>query len=128
MWARRTAAREGAVSTMTANQSPVEPRPDVPDPTVDRTLPEEEVLRRRAMDRLKKKADFRMHLLIYVLVNSALVVIWAITGSGFFWPAFFIVGGGHRRRGQRRGRLPRDHADRGADRRGDGAAAEPVSP
>ena len=79
---------------MTANQSPVEPRPDVPDPTVDHALPEEDVLRGRAVGRLKKKADFRMHLLIYVLVNSALVIIWAITGSGFFWPAFFIVGWG----------------------------------
>lgn len=79
---------------MTANQSPVQPRPDVPDPTVDRTVPEEDVLRGRAVGRLKKKADFRMHLLIYVLVNAALVVIWALTGSGFFWPAFVIVGWG----------------------------------
>lgn len=94
MWVRCTAAREGAVSTMTANQSPVEPRPDVPDPTVDRTLPEDDVLRRRAMERLKKKADFRMHLLIYVLVNSALVVIWVLTGSSFFWPAIVMVGWG----------------------------------
>lgn len=94
MWARRTAAREGAVSTMTANQSPVEPRPDVPDPMVDHAVPEEDVLRGRAVERLKKKADFRMHLLVYVLVNSALVIIWAMTGSGFFWPAFFIVGWG----------------------------------
>ncbi len=93
MWARRTAAREGAVSTMTANQIPVEPRPDAPDPTVDRTVPEDE-LRDRALRRLKKKADFRNHLLIYTLVNGMFVLIWVMTGSGFFWPVFIIAGWG----------------------------------
>ncbi|WP_330476688.1 2TM domain-containing protein [Terrabacter sp. C0L_2] len=81
---------------MAANQFPVEPHPDAPDPTVDRVVPDtpEEDLRGRALRRLKKKADFRSHLMIYVLVNGMLVLIWAMTGSGFFWPAFVLGGWG----------------------------------
>jgi 2TM domain-containing protein len=54
----------------------------------------EEDLREQAILRLKKKRDFRTHIFIYVLVNAMLVVIWAVTGSGFFWPVFPIVGWG----------------------------------
>jgi hypothetical protein len=50
--------------------------------------------RARAVRRLKKKSDFRNHLLAYLVVNAAIVVIWAITGSGFFWPVFPILGWG----------------------------------
>jgi hypothetical protein len=51
-------------------------------------------LRDRAVRRLKKRRDFFAHLLIYVLVNTFVVVIWAVTSSGFFWPIFPIVGWG----------------------------------
>jgi 2TM domain len=51
--------------------------------------------RDRAVTRLKKRRDFRGHLLVYVLVNTLLVVIWAVTDAhGFFWPVFPIVGWG----------------------------------
>jgi len=47
------------------------------------------------MQQLKKRRDFRGHLLIYVLVNAFLVVIWAITNPhAFFWPVFIIGGWG----------------------------------
>jgi hypothetical protein len=52
-------------------------------------------LRERAVERLRKKSEFRAHLLSYVLVNGFLVIIWAITGASFFWPVF------HRRLGHR---------------------------
>lgn len=78
---------------MTANQIPVEPHPDAPDPSLDRVVPQED-LRGRALGRLKKKADFRIHLLIYVLVNGMLILIWAMTGAAFFWPAFVLAGWG----------------------------------
>jgi hypothetical protein len=55
---------------------------------------DDEALRERAVKRLKKKRDFHAHLLVYALVNSFLVVIWAVTGSGFFWPVFPMVGWG----------------------------------
>jgi hypothetical protein len=51
-------------------------------------------LRQEAIRSLKKKRDFRAHLLTYVLVNSLLVVIWAVTSAGFFWPIFPIAGWG----------------------------------
>ena len=52
-------------------------------------------VRDRAIKQLKKRRDFMTHLLVYILVNSFIVVIWAITNSGgFFWPVFPIVGWG----------------------------------
>jgi hypothetical protein len=46
-------------------------------------------LRGRAVRRLKKRHDFYGHVLVYVLVNSFIVVIWALTSDGgFFWPIF----------------------------------------
>ncbi|GAB2456944.1 2TM domain-containing protein [Jatrophihabitans fulvus] len=54
--------------------------------------PQDEEARARA--RLKKKRDLGAHVLIYVLVNSFLTVVWAVTGDGFFWPMFPIFGWG----------------------------------
>lgn len=52
-------------------------------------------LRERALTRLKKRRDFHGHLLVYALVNTFLVLIWAVTDpGGFFWPVFPIVGWG----------------------------------
>ena len=45
-------------------------------------------LRDRAMARLKQKRDFGTHLFVYLVVNGFLLGIWALTGSGFFWPVF----------------------------------------
>jgi 2TM domain len=58
------------------------------------TLTEEEELREKAVVRLRKKADFKAHLLAYVLVNSFIVAIWAVTGWGYFWPIWPIMGWG----------------------------------
>jgi hypothetical protein len=53
-----------------------------------------EGLRERAETSLKKKSEFMAHVLAYVLVNAFLVVIWSVTGRGFFWPALPIAGWG----------------------------------
>jgi hypothetical protein len=68
--------------------------------------------REMAIKQLKKKAAFKVHLLAYLIVNAALVVVWAVlviagvsphitvAGPGhelppdFFWPVFPIVGWG----------------------------------
>lgn len=55
---------------------------------------DEDELRERAVASLKRKRDFRGHVFIYVAVNSLLVAIWAVTGAGFFWPVFPILGWG----------------------------------
>ena len=51
-------------------------------------------LREQAVARLRKKRDFGMHVVVYVMVNALLVVIWAITSGDFFWPIFPILGWG----------------------------------
>lgn len=52
------------------------------------------VIRERAIKRLKKRRDFYGHVFVFTLVNAFLVVIWAVSGFGFFWPIFPIVGWG----------------------------------
>jgi hypothetical protein len=63
---------------------------------VEATGGSEQDLRNQAVERLKKKRDFRTHVVIYVLVNAFLVVIWAVTSDGdtLFWPIFPILGWG----------------------------------
>jgi hypothetical protein len=51
-------------------------------------------LREQAIRSLRKKRDFRTHVVMYVLVNALLVGIWAITGAGYFWPAWVLAGWG----------------------------------
>ena len=56
--------------------------------------PATETLRDLAVRRLKAKQEFRSHLVSFLLVNTFLVVIWAMSGAGFFWPAFVILSWG----------------------------------
>jgi 2TM domain len=51
-------------------------------------------IRDRALERIEKKQEFHAHLLAYVLVNAMLIGIWAVTGAGFFWPVFPLLGWG----------------------------------
>ena len=60
----------------------------------DPTIRDDDPLRDRAIARLERKREFWAHLAAYVLVNGGLVVIWAMTGSGFFWPVFPMLGWG----------------------------------
>lgn len=41
-----------------------------------------------AIGRIKKQRDFQSHLAAFVVVNAAVWVIWATTGSGYPWPAW----------------------------------------
>jgi hypothetical protein len=58
------------------------------------------VRRKRAIGRIKAKNAFKIHLLVYLLVNAMLVVIWAFTSrgqpfpQGIFWPIFPLAGWG----------------------------------
>ena len=55
-------------------------------------------LRARAEARVKAREDFRVHVLIYFLVNAFLWVLWFTTdgvGSGNIpWPAYASIGWG----------------------------------
>src|SRR4051812_39634719 len=51
--------------------------------------------RTQALASLRKKSEFKAHLLVYVMVNTLIVTIWAMTGGGgFFWPIFPMAGWG----------------------------------
>ncbi len=57
----------------------------------------EDDLRTRAEARVKAREDFRVHLLIYVLVNAFLWVLWFAndtTRSGIPWPTYALIGWG----------------------------------
>ncbi len=47
-------------------------------------LSEQEIYE-EARKRVKRKRDFYSHLGAYVIVNIVLVVIWALSGSGYMW-------------------------------------------
>lgn len=51
-------------------------------------------LRELARARLIKRREFIAHLFAYVLINAFVIAIWLITGAGFFWPIFLILGWG----------------------------------
>ena len=60
------------------------------DPTDEVLSDDEETLRELAVVRLKKRRDFKTHLAVYVLVNSAIWGIWLVigltSGGGNWWP------------------------------------------
>ena len=53
-----------------------------PDPAAD---PE---LRALALKHLEEVKAFRIHLSVYVAVIGFLVVIWLLSGGGYFWPVW----------------------------------------
>ena len=51
----------------------------------------EEELRKEASTRVHKRRDLGAHAFVYVVVNSMFVVLWLLTGSGYFWPAWIMA-------------------------------------
>ena len=41
-----------------------------------------------------RSAQFGAHLVVYAVVNASLILIWAVTGAGYFWPAWVLGGWG----------------------------------
>lgn len=44
----------------------------------------------RAKTRVEKKRKYRADLMGYVVINAFLIVVWAITGRGYFWPGWVL--------------------------------------
>ncbi len=53
-----------------------------------------EVRREEAVKSLEERRDFRIHFTVYVIVNAILVAIWALSGAGYFWPVWPLLGWG----------------------------------
>jgi hypothetical protein len=51
-------------------------------------------LRSQAIERLKKRSEFWSHLAAYVLINALIVMVWFLTGAGFFWRSSHSPAGG----------------------------------
>jgi len=52
----------------------------------DIVVDEHEAARRRVHSR----RDFAASVVAYVVVNAALIVVWAASGAGYFWPGWII--------------------------------------
>lgn len=71
---------------------------DLPSP--ESALPATSTPRRAPARRARTKAgsalatSVRIHATIYVLVNVMLIAIWAVSGGGYFWPIWPILGWG----------------------------------
>ncbi len=50
--------------------------------------------REAAIQRLRARRAFHLHVTVYVAVNALLIVIWALTDRGYFWPIWPILGWG----------------------------------
>jgi hypothetical protein len=50
--------------------------------------------REQVRTRLQDRRDFGSHLVVFVVVNAFLVAAWAITSSGYFWPAWVLAAWG----------------------------------
>jgi len=47
--------------------------------------------REAARRRVQARRDFGGHLVAYVVINTFLVLVWAVTGAGYFWPVWVIA-------------------------------------
>lgn len=56
----------------------------------DATIRPEATERAAVRQQLQARRDFGSHVFVYIVFNTAVVLIWAITGSGYFWPAWLI--------------------------------------
>lgn len=47
-----------------------------------------------ARKRIEKRRNLQGTFVAYVIINAFLVGVWAMTGQGYFWPAWMIAGWG----------------------------------
>jgi 2TM domain len=50
--------------------------------------------REAAIKRLRARRGFKIHVAIYLVVNALIVVVWASSGGGYFWPIWAMLGWG----------------------------------
>lgn len=67
-------------------ERPIEPY----EPPIER----DSVIRKRALQRIEARRAFQRHATVYCLVMTLLIVIWALSGAGYFWPVWPAAGWG----------------------------------
>ena len=60
----------------------------------DQIQPTQDPVRAAARKRIEKRRGLQGGFVAYVVVNAFLVAVWAMTGGGYFWPAWVIAGWG----------------------------------
>jgi uncharacterized ion transporter superfamily protein YfcC len=48
----------------------------------------------QARKRVERKRKFGADLVAYVVINAFLIIVWAASGMGYFWPAWVLAGWG----------------------------------
>ena len=48
----------------------------------------------RAVAQVQRWHDFKAHVGAYLLINAILIIIWAATGAGTFWPGISLAAWG----------------------------------
>ena len=51
-------------------------------------------LRDQAVASIKRKQAFKQMVVAYVAVNALLILVWAVSGAGYFWPVWVLGGWG----------------------------------
>jgi uncharacterized ion transporter superfamily protein YfcC len=47
--------------------------------------------REAARKRIQTRRDFGSHVAAYIVFNTFMVVLWAVTGAGYFWPMWIMA-------------------------------------
>ena len=55
-------------------------------------MTDDQDLRKAALESLHRKRGFKRYLVTYVVTNVAMIVIWAASGFGYFWPGWVLFG------------------------------------
>lgn len=50
--------------------------------------------RERARKRVEARRNLQGTFIAYLVINAFLVGVWALTGAGYFWPAWIMAGWG----------------------------------
>jgi uncharacterized ion transporter superfamily protein YfcC len=54
-------------------------------------MAEDDPQRQAAIGRLQAKRAFQANLVSFLVINAMLVVIWALSGGGYFWPIWVMA-------------------------------------
>lgn len=54
----------------------------------------ENAVREQAIERIRARGQFYLHLAFFIAMNTYLIVVWSRSDAEFFWPIWAIVGWG----------------------------------